>query len=145
MSENLLIPLCGFTLPTEFPREVKFTSTVEEHLRRLRVRGRFLMPRFFGYFFQAGVPNAVAGGWTVALDPLPAIMTLPGKLDKMTYGQFRITSPTKDLAPDFILVHDRRDGACWLWTFDFGRRFVESDDAVTNGVDDIVNHKLLGP
>jgi hypothetical protein len=145
MSENLLIPLCGFVLSSEFPQEVRFTSLVEEHLRKLRVKGRFEVPRFFGYYFQAGVPNAVAGGWTVSLDPVPAIMTLPSRLDKLTYGQFRITSPTRETSPDFMLVQDRLDGACWLWSFEFGRRFVESDEAVLNGPDEVVNHKLLGP
>jgi hypothetical protein len=42
-------------------------------------------------------------------------------------------------------VQDRLDGACWLWSFEFGRRFVESDEAVLNGPDEVVNHKLLGP
>ena len=48
-----------------------------------------------------------------------------------------------------MLIHDRRDGACWLWQFEHGLRFVESTDAVLeaqdSGLDDVKNPKLLGP
>jgi hypothetical protein len=46
-------------------------------------------------------------------------------------------------------VHDRRDGACWLWSFAAGLSFVEAVEP-TSGDDDRWNdgadrQKLLGP
>jgi hypothetical protein len=68
----------------------------------------------------------------------------------MTHGQFSIASPTEQAAPDFLLVHDRRDGACWLWRFAFGLRFVEAvepveDDGDDPGAGDPADRRLLGP
>ena len=33
--------------------------------------------------------------------------------------------------PEFMLVHDRYDGSCWLWDYAHGRRFLEANDPVT--------------
>ena len=45
-----------------------------------------------------------------------------------------------------FLVHDRRDGACWLWTFDEGLRFIESVEPIFDGGwDDAETPRLLGP
>ncbi len=53
----------------------------------------------------------------------------------------------------YLLLHDRYDGACWLWGFEQGRRFVESHVPVAGvvpGVEDEDNDtagdgpKLLG-
>jgi hypothetical protein len=43
------------------------------------------------------------------------------------------------------LIHDRRDGACWLWSFVDGLRFVEAVEP-TNGSDwsDTEERKLRG-
>ena len=55
----------------------------------------------------------------------------------------------RDLLPEYMLIHDRRDGACWLWGFEHGLRFVEATDPVMepeeSGLDGAQNPKLLGP
>lgn len=128
MTENILIPLPGFTLPEDFPWRVRFVDAVEAQLKRLRVAGGFSPPRFFGYYFMQDEPVAVSGHWTVTLDESAPLRALPGALDQFTLGQYAITSPERERAPDYLLVHDRRDGACWLWRFAFGLRFVEATD-----------------
>ena len=149
MIDNVLIPLPGFTLPNDFPWRVKFIAAVDEHLLRLRATGHFVPSRFFGYYFRGNLPMAVSGNWTVTLDLMPPVSQLPEVLEYVTKGQYTITSESRDRLPDFMLVHDRRDGACWLWQFEHGLRFVESTDAVLeaqdSGLDDVKNPKLLGP
>ena len=46
-----------------------------------------------------------------------------------------------------VWLHDRRDGACWLWSFAEGMRFIESNEPVLggDGLDDAEKPKLLGP
>jgi hypothetical protein len=148
MTDNVLIPLPGFLLPSDFPWRVRFIAAVDGHLRRLRATGHFLPPRFFGYYFRGDAPVGVSGNWTVTLDAEPPLMQLLTMVDRVTQGQFTIASPSRGTDPDFILVHDRRDGACWLWRFDYGLRFVESNDPIVSehhGRDDAENQKLLGP
>jgi hypothetical protein len=148
MTDNVLIPLPGFALPGDFPWQVGFVAMVNDQLKRLRATGHFMPPRFFGYYFQRHVPVAVGGSWTVSLDPTQPVTLIPGVLDKMTHGQFSITSARRDRVPDYMLVHDRRDGACWLWSFADGLRFVEAAEPVLNdegGWDDAEKPKLLGP
>ena len=147
MPDNVLIPLPNFTLPDDFPWRVGFVSQVNDQLRRLRATGYFMPPRFFGYFFQAGQPVGVGGSWTVSLDLQPPISLLQAALDELTCGQFGIASPRREQPPDYLLVHDRRDGACWLWSFAEGMRFVEASEPVFdgNGLDNAEKPKLLGP
>lgn len=149
MSENVLIPLPGFTLPTDFPWRVRFIAAVDEHLQRLRATGHFVPSRFFGYFFRGNTPVSVSGNWTVTLDLVPPVSQLPEVLEYVTQGQYSIASHSRDQLPDYMLVHDRRDGACWLWDFEHGLRFVEATDPVmeveNSGLDDAQNPKLLGP
>lgn len=152
MTDNVLIPLPGFTLPADYPWRVKFVSAVDDQLRRLRASGRFLPPRFFGYFFQGPSPVGVSGNWTVTLDSSPPILDLPDKIDRLTHGRFPIVSHIEDKLPDFLLIHDRHDGACWLWRFAYGLQFVEATEAVTGDDDGDSGHtggsenrKLLGP
>ncbi len=153
MTDNLLIPLPGFTLPSDYPWRVRFVSAVDDQLRRLRASGRFVPPRFFGYFFQGHSPVGVTGNWTVTLEGERPITDLPEKLHKLTRGRFPIVSEGDDKLPDFLLIHDRRDGACWLWRFAYGLQFVEATEAVTGGDSDngngpiggTENQKLLGP
>ncbi|MBL9200417.1 MAG: hypothetical protein JNL39_07915 [Opitutaceae bacterium] len=114
-------------------------------LRRLRATGHYSPPRFFGYYFQGATPVGVAGSWTVTLDNRRPISLLPGLLEPLTQGKYSIVSPGMEKTPDFVLVHDRRDGACWLWTFRDGLRFIESLDPVTSGLDDAEASKLAGP
>jgi len=148
LPDNVLIPLPGFALPADFPWRVRFIAAVDEHLRRLRATGHFLPPRFFGYYFRGEAPIGVSGNWTVTLGAEPSFSQLLTKLERVTKGQFSIASATRAADPDFMLVHDRRDGACWLWRFDYGLRFVESVDPVTGddrGTNDAENTRLLGP
>jgi hypothetical protein len=147
MTDNVLIPLPGFTLPVDFPWRVRFIAAVDEHLRRLRATGHFSPPRFFGYYFRGSAPIGVTGNWTVTLDPEPPLMQLLSMVERVTKGQFSISSVSRSADPDFILVHDLRDGACWLWRFDYGLRFVEAVDPIVShrGTDDAENPKLLGP
>ena len=149
MSDNVLIPLPTFNLPVDFPWRVRFISAVDEHLRRLRATGHFRPSRFFGYYFRGESPMGVSGNWTVTLDVEPPLVQLKAALHRITKGQFSISSNSSDADPDFLLVHDRRDGACWLWRFEYGLRFVEAIDAVSiskdRGTDQAENRKLLGP
>ena len=144
MSENVLIPLSGFTLPYDYPWRVGFIALVDDQLRRLRATGHFLPPRFFGYYFQEGVPMAVGGCWTVSLDAARPVASLPSALYRLTQGRFSIMSPTRTATPDFMLVQDRRDGSCWLWSFADGLKFIEAIEPVGESLD-APNQKLLGP
>jgi hypothetical protein len=148
MAENVLIPLPGFQLPIDFPWRVGFVAMVNDQLRKLRATGHFLPPRFFGYYFQAAVPVGVGGSWTVSLEPTQPASLLPHMLEPLTRGEYSITSRRREDAPDYLLVHDRRDGACWLWSFDDGLRFVEAVEPTTgHGPDNdgAEERKLLGP
>jgi hypothetical protein len=52
----------------------------------------------------------------------------------LTENQYSIATASEATVPDYLLVHDRRDGACWLWGFEQGRRFVEAcEPVVING------------
>jgi hypothetical protein len=150
MTDNVLIPLPGFKLPGDYPWRIRFVDAVDEQLRRLRTTGRFQPPRFFGYFFQGGYPVAVSGNWTVTLDADAEIADLSDRIDELTQGRFPISSEYDERLPDFLLIHDRRDGACWLWRFAYGLQFVEATEPVTGGDDSGAiggsgNQKLLGP
>ena len=130
MTDNVLIPLPGFFLPGDFPWRVKFVAAVEYQLRCLNASGSFLPPRFFGYYFLKEEPIGVTGQWTVSLDASPPLNTMVEVLEQMTLGQYAIASTHPTSSPDFLLVHDRLDGSCWLWRFAFGLRFVESTQPV---------------
>lgn len=150
MADNLLIPLPDFQLPRDYPWQIGFVRLVDEQLRRLRATGHFLPPRFFGYYFQAGVPIGVSGSWTVSLDPTHPMTLLPRTLERITQGMYGIACEERESFPDFMLVHDRCDGACWLWTFADGLRFVEATEPVKDGeggdwLNDADKPKLLGP
>ena len=147
MPENMLIPLPTFVLPDDFPWRVGFVALVDDQLRRLRATGHFLPPRFFGYFFQGGLPVGVGGNWTVSLDARPLVKSLPRLLDELTHGQFSIESERRETVPDYLLVHDRHDGACWLWSFAEGMRFIEANEPVLcgEGLDNAEKPRLLGP
>src|SRR4051812_38299004 len=92
MTENILIPLPGFELSGDYPWRIGFVALVDDQLRRLRATGHFLPPRFFGYYFQGAVPIAVGGSWTVSLDPARPATQIPEQLEKITHGQYGITS-----------------------------------------------------
>ena len=130
MTDNILVPLPGFTLPCDFAWKVRFIDAVEDHLQKLHAAGHFVPPRFFGYYFNGGQPVAVSGGWTVALDRVPALERLPAAVARLTDGRFAICAEENESQPDFLLIHDRRDGACWLWRFSFGLRFVAATEPI---------------
>lgn len=138
IKDNVLVPLPGLRLPPDLPWRSQFVTLVEEHLQRMAAFNPFEPPRFFGYFFRGGDPVAVAGPWTVLLDPLPPLVNVPDSVELLTQGRFDImASGTED--PDFLLVHDRHDGACWLWRYRFGMRFVMAQDPLLEwdiGLDD---------
>ena len=60
-----------------------------------------------------------------------------------------MVSDVEDQVPDFLLVHDRRDGACWLWRFAYGLHFVEATGPISGddsgSIGGTGNQKLLGP
>jgi hypothetical protein len=145
MTENILIPLPGFELPDDYPWQIGFVAMVDDQLRRLRATGHFLPPRFFGYYFQGPMPIAIGGSWTVSLDPTRPATLIPEMLDRITHGQYRICSRGPGMNPDYLLVHDRRDGACWLWSFQAGLHFVESVEPTSGGDrDDAEASRLRG-
>jgi hypothetical protein len=153
MSENLLVPLPGFMLPADFPWRVRFIAAVDEQLRRLRATGHYVPARFFGYYFHGATPMGVSGSWTVALDLAAPWRQVNASLERLTCGQFSIASEARGVDPDFMLVHDRFDGACWLWRFGFGLRFVEATEPVAGADRDdggsyggeLGDRRLLGP
>jgi hypothetical protein len=73
-------------------------------------------------------------------------MTLvTSKLDRLTKGLYSIASTSAGSVPDFMLIHDRRGGSCWLWSFDEGLRFVEAVEPVVGGWNDAETPRLFGP
>ena len=148
--ENLLIPLPGFTLPSDFPWRVRFILAVDEQLKRLRATGHYMPARFFGYFFQGEQAIGVSGSWTVSLDSAPPLGVIPKELMRLTNNQYSITSATRSMLPEFMLIHDRVDGTCWLWRFAYGLRFVEAVEPFEGGgdelgFDDAENRRFFGP
>lgn len=128
-TDNVLVPLPGITLPGDLPWRAQFVALVEDHLRRLSGDRVFHPPRFFGYYFRGDEPVAVTGNWTVLLEQHPLLADLPGMLTTLTSGRFSIMARS-DEEPDFMLIHDRYDGACWLWRYAYGLRFVMARGAV---------------
>jgi len=160
MMDNTLIDLPEIRLPLDMAWRVKFVDAVEQHAQRLGIAGRFQTPRFVGYYFTGAHPVVMAGHWTVMLDEVPLLRRLRQTIERVTSFRFTIASEGEGLEPEFMLVHDRHDGSCWLWDFLHGRRFLEAsepvahwgrDDAVDNGGNEAVEDggdsgpKLLGP
>lgn len=84
----------------------------------------------------------------MSLDALPPVTLLPEAVAKFTQGEYEIVSKSREFVPDTLLVHDTRDGACWLWSFAQGLKFIEAVEPVTAGADgwdDAEKPKLLGP
>lgn len=153
MTTNTLIALNEFKLPSDFSWRIKFMDAVDEHLRRLGVKGHMAPPRFFGYFFEAGEPVVMTGRWTVRLNSGPLFTRLELAVDRLTAGEYPINSRRAGEDPEFLLVHDRFDCRCWLWRFGYGRRFLESTEPVMLVMEENDNaehgggqdQKLLGP
>ena len=154
MTDQKLIDLPEIRLPRDLAWRVKFIQAVEEHMRHLGVDGHFQAPRFFGYYFCGAHPVVLARHWKVTLDAAPLLTRLRHILEGLTDDKFSIVTKSAQSAPDFLLVHDRHDGSCWLWNFAEGQRFVEAHEPVANqGVpdDEAVEgeedsgRKLMGP
>jgi hypothetical protein len=126
MTDQILIDLPEIKLPRDLAWRVKFIEAVEDHVRLLGVTGRFEPPRFFGYYFSGRHPVVLARHWKVTLDSAPLLGRLRQILERMTDHQFNIVAESDETVPDYLLVHDRHDGSCWLWGFEQGRRFVEA-------------------
>lgn len=130
MIDHTLINLPEIRLPCDMAWRVKFIEAVEQHARRLGIAGHFKAPRFFGYYFTGLYPVVVAGHWTVMLDEVPLMKRLLKTVETVTESRFSIASEAEGMEPEFMLVHDRHDGACWLWDYSHGRRFLEASEPV---------------
>jgi hypothetical protein len=139
MKDPLIIDLPEVRLPRDMARRIRFHEAVERHARRLGLPGRFALPRFFGYYFIEKRPMAVAGLWTVLVSEVPLMMMLRESVDRATDGRCSITSPAAGRDPEFILVHDRYDCSCWLWSFRAARRFLSATGAVRKTDPDAVD------
>ncbi|MBA4136994.1 MAG: hypothetical protein C0518_06730 [Opitutus sp.] len=132
MTDHLLIDLPELKLPRDLARRVKFIEAVEQHAARLGIKGRYEPSRFIGYYFAGAFPVVVSGHWTVTLDDVPLLRSVRDMIERITDARFSICSRREDETPDFMLVHDRHDGSCWLWEFAPGRRFLEARQAVAS-------------
>ena len=111
-TDHIIIDLPEIRLPRDMAWRVKFIEAVEEHVRKLGVAGHFEAPRFFGYYFAGRHPVVLARNWKVTLDSVPLLQKLRQVLERITENQFSITAESDDGVPDYMLVHDRHDGAC---------------------------------
>jgi len=109
---------------------------------------------FFGYYFNGRSPVVLARHWKVTLDAAPLLVRVRQIVERITDNQYSIVTEADDTPPDYLLIHDRYDGSCWLWGFDTGKRFVESYNPVafrSPTTDEIIEgegdggRKLLGP
>ena len=130
MTDNIIIDLPEIRLPRDLAWRVKFIEAVEEHVRHLGVAGHFEPPRFFGYYFVGRNPVVLARHWKVTLDATSLLWRLRQILERITEKRFSIVSESEDTPPEYLLVHDRHDGACWLWGYAQGKRFVEAFEPV---------------
>jgi hypothetical protein len=135
-TSNLLVPLDGLRLPRSFPWPLAFIRIVNEELIRLRIVGIYIPPRFFGYFLRAGRPVGVSGNWMAELESTPSTNRLLEVIGHATNERYSISVTGPSDHPPFLLVHDWRDGSCYLWSFANGLRFVEATEPVEVGVAD---------
>lgn len=145
MLESRLIELPRMRLPRDLPWRVRFVEAVEDHARKLGLEARYRPPRFCGYFFDGPSPVVLAGKWTVTLDDTPLLTEVRVSVERLTRQRFSIASPGAGAQPDFLLVNDAHDGACWLWDYPHGRQFVEAHEPVTGGVEPEDPPALPGP
>lgn len=152
MTEYRLIELPWMRLPRDLAWRVRFVEAVEDHARKLGLEARFRPPRFCGYFFSGPSPVVMAGKWTVTLDHTPLLNEVRVSVERLTERRFSIASPSAREAPEFMLVNDQHDGACWLWDYGHGRQFVEAHEPVSGGGHEDLPElpgsdgpKLLGP
>lgn len=131
MTDNLIIDIPELRLPRDMAWRVKFIDAVEDHARRLGITGRFKVPRFFGYYFMGPRAVVVAGLWTVVVDDAELLRRLRLTVERLTDNRFSIAGACEGGEPEFMLVHDTLNGACWLWDYVHGRRFLEASEPFT--------------
>lgn len=131
MTDQTLIHLPEIRLPRDFAGRLKFVEAVENHVRLLGIIGRFEPPRFVGYYFSGRHPVVLARHWKITLGSAPLLWRLHEMLDRMTGHKFNLVTDSDESVPDYLVVHDRYDGVCWLWEFEPGRRFVEAQVPVS--------------
>jgi hypothetical protein len=78
----------------------------------------------------------VSGHWTAELESTPSTRRLLEVIEHATQGLYSISGAGPADDPPFLLVHDRRDGSCFLWSFGNGMRFVEATEPVAVSVAD---------
>lgn len=132
MTDQTLIHLPEIRLPRDFAGRLKFVEAVENHVRLLGITGRFEPPRFVGYYFAGRHPVVLARHWKITLGSAPLLWRLHEMLDRMTGRKFNLVTDSDESVPDYLVVHDRYDGVCWLWEFEQGRRFVGALQPVEN-------------
>lgn len=128
--ENIVIPLSGyFSLNPGLPWSIGLVREINRKLYRQGAIANFIPPRFIGFFVQDGYPIAVAGTSIVALDrdQLPKLRL--ARLAELTMGLYTIVAEGNE-KPDFILIFDRCDGTCHLWSFPHGMILVQSTEPV---------------
>lgn len=131
MMEPRLIELPWMRLPRDLPWRVKFVDAVLDHARKLGLEARYRPPRFCGYYFSGDSPVVVGGKWTVTLDETPLLNKVRRSVEAATECCITVPGEAPDAAPDFLLVNDAQNGACWLWDFPHARLFVEAHEPVT--------------
>jgi hypothetical protein len=128
MLEHRLAIINNLKLDPDFPESVGFIALLQEHLLKMRITGgRFMPPRFFGYYFRGEVPIGVAGPWTILLTPGELITTVLGIVKDGVEG-YQIQSANSETDPPHVLVHDMHSGICSLWNFEEGIFFVEASE-----------------
>lgn len=128
-TENILVPLPGFALPRDLPWQTRFVDIVEAQIEADHGEAFYAPPRFFGYYVCGSVYVAVAGPWAVAVAETAALQRLPDMLQALTGARFPMRCESEEV-PEFMLVHDRYNGACWLWRYPFAQRFLEAEEAL---------------
>lgn len=136
MTDNMIIDIPEIRLPRDMAWRVKFVEAVERHARRLGIAGRFKVPRFLGYYFTGRRAVVVAGMWTVLVEDAVLLCGLRRMVDEITGRRFSIASTREGGDPEFLLVNDSRDGSCWLWDYEHGRRFLEAEEPATHEPED---------
>jgi hypothetical protein len=144
MTDLPIIDLPDIKLPRDLAWRVKFIDAVEEHVQKLGVSGHFQPPRFFGYYFAGRHPVVLARNWKVTLDAAPLLQKLRQMLERLTESRFSIAAESIDAEPNYLLVHDRLDGTCWLVGFAQGRRFVEAHEPVSGAGLPVADHEQNG-
>ncbi|HYC70772.1 MAG TPA: hypothetical protein VEB66_06165 [Opitutaceae bacterium] len=135
MTDQRLIDLPGLRLPHDLARRAKFVAEVERVARRLGLNCDYEPPRFVGYYFLGTQPVVAAGRWTVTVGETELLDQLQVIVQRVTEGRFAIASEGPAEKPEFMLIHDRYDGSCWLWDFTHGHAFLSAEEPAAESDD----------